>query len=77
MVSMDFLKLVIFANVVAWPLGYYAMNRWLRGFAFRIDIKIWIFLLAAALAAVVSVLTVGYQAVKAAASNPVDSLRYE
>ena len=77
MVSMDFLKLVIFANVAAWPLAYYAMSRWLRGFAFRIDIKLWIFLLAAVLAAAVALITVGYQAVKAAVANPVESLRYE
>ncbi len=77
MVSMDFLKLVIFANVVAWPLAYYVMKRWLQGFAFRIDMEIWIFLTAAALAAAVALLTVGFQAVKAAASDPVESLRYE
>lgn len=77
MVSMDFLKLVIFANIFAWPLGYYAMSRWLRGFAFRIDIKIGFFLLSAVMAAVVALLTVGFQAVKAAASDPVESLRYE
>lgn len=77
MVTMDFLKLVIFASVVSWPLAYYAMNRWLRSFAFRIDIELWVFLLAAVLAAVVSLLTVGFQAVKAAVANPVESLRYE
>ncbi len=77
MVSMDFLKLVLFANVAAWPLAYYAMNRWLQSFAFRIDIKLWIFLLAAVLAAAIALLTVGYQAMKAAVANPVESLRYE
>jgi putative ABC transport system permease protein len=77
MVSMDFLKLVLFANVAAWPLAYYAMSRWIRSFAFRIDIKLWIFLLAAVLAAAIALLTVGYQTVKAAVSNPVESLRYE
>jgi len=77
MVSMEFIKLVVFANIIAWPLGYYAMKRWLRGFAFRIDINVWIFLLAAVLAAAVALLTVGFQAVKAAASSPVESLRYE
>ena len=77
MVSMDFLKLVIFANVVAWPLAYYAMSRWLRSFAFRIDIKLGVFLFAAFIAAAIALLTVGLQAVKAANANPVESLRYE
>jgi putative ABC transport system permease protein len=77
MVSMDFLKLVIFANLIAWPLAYYAMNRWLRSFAFRIDIKLWVFLLAAVIATAIALLTVGLQAAKAALANPVESLRYE
>jgi putative ABC transport system permease protein len=77
MVTMDFLKLVILASAVAWPLAYYAMSRWLRSFAFRIDMEWWIFALAALLAAAVALLTVGSQAVKAAVSNPVESLRYE
>lgn len=77
MVSMDFLKLVIFANVIAWPMAYFAMNRWLRGFAFRIDITLDVFLLAALIAAAIALLTVGLQAAKAAIANPVESLRYE
>jgi putative ABC transport system permease protein len=77
MVSMDFLKLVIFANIIAWPMAYYAMSRWLRSFAFRIDIKFGVFLLAAVIAAVIALLTVGLQAAKAALANPVESLRYE
>jgi len=77
MVSMDFLKLVIFANLIAWPLAYYAMNRWLRSFVFRIDIKLWVFLLAAVIATAIALLTVGLQAAKAALANPVESLRYE
>ncbi len=77
MVSMDFLKLVIFANVIAWPMAYYAMSRWLRGFAFRIDITLGVFLLAALIAAAIALLTVGLQAAKAALANPVESLRYE
>jgi putative ABC transport system permease protein len=77
MVSMDFLKLVIFANVIAWPMAYYAMSRWLRSFAFRIDITLGVFLLAALIAAAIALLTVGLQVVKAAVANPVESLRYE
>jgi putative ABC transport system permease protein len=77
LVSMDFLKLVIFANIIAWPLAYYAMNRWLRSFAFRIDVEIWVFLLAAILSGGIAVLTLSYQAVKAALADPVESLRFE
>ena len=77
MVSMDFLKLVIFANIIAWPMAYYAMSRWLRSFAFRIDIKFGVFLLTAVITAAIALLTVGFQAAKAALANPVESLRYE
>ncbi len=77
MVSIDFLKLVFIANILAWPIAYYAMSRWLRSFAFRIDIQVWVFLLAALVAAAIALLTVGSQAVRAAMANPVESLRYE
>ncbi len=76
-VSMEFLKLVIFANVTAWPLAYFVMSRWLRNFAFRIDVEIWTFLLAAVLVGAIAVLTVSLQTIKAALANPVESLRYE
>jgi len=77
MVSMEYLKMVLFANIIAWPMAYYAMNRWLRTFAFRIDLELWIFLLAAFIAVAVAVLTVSMQAVRAALADPVESLRYE
>ncbi len=77
MVSLDFLKLVFFANIIAWPLSYYVMNRWLQNFAFRIDVKIWIFLLAAILSGGIAVLTLSTQAIKAAVADPVESLRFE
>jgi putative ABC transport system permease protein len=77
MVSMEFLKLVILSNIAAWPLAYFAMSRWLRNFAFRIDVEIWIFLLAAVLVGAIAVLTVSLQTIKAALANPVESLRYE
>jgi putative ABC transport system permease protein len=77
MVSVDFLKLVILANLIAWPLAYYAMNRWLQNIAFRIDMKIWIFVLAAILSGGIAILTLSYQAIRAAIADPVESLRYE
>jgi putative ABC transport system permease protein len=58
-------------------MAYYAMSRWLRSFAFRIDIKFGVFVLAAVIAAAIALLTVGLQAAKAALANPVESLRYE
>ena len=77
LLSRDFLKWVAAANILAWPVAYYAMNRWLQSFAFRASIGWEIFLLSAGMALVISLLTVSYQSVKAATANPVDSLRYE
>jgi putative ABC transport system permease protein len=75
--SREFIKWVLIANIIAWPLAYLAMNRWLQNFAYRISIGIGTFILAALLALLIALLTVGYQAVRAARANPVDSLRYE
>lgn len=75
--SREFVGLVLLANVVAWPLAYYAMSRWLRGFAYRIGLGPGAFVLAAFVALAVAVLTVGAQTLRAASANPVDSLRYE
>jgi putative ABC transport system permease protein len=72
-----FLKLVLLANLVAWPLAWFVMNRWMQNFAYRIDLSIWMFLLAAALAFFIALIIISLQTVKAALKNPVDSLRYE
>jgi putative ABC transport system permease protein len=77
LLSKEFTKWVLLANIIAWPLAYFAMNRWLQNFAYRINIGLGIFVLAGVLALVISLLTVGYQAIKAARSNPVEALRYE
>ncbi|MBA7661266.1 hypothetical protein ES703_69281 [subsurface metagenome] len=77
MLSREFVILVLVANVLAWPVAWYAMNRWLQNFAYRIDLSWWIFVLAGALALVIALATVSTQAIKAATANPVDSLRYE
>lgn len=77
LMSKDFLKLIVLANVLAWPVAYYAMNTWLEDFAFRIKIGIDTFLLAGGLALFIALLTVSYQAVRAALANPVESLRCE
>ena len=77
LLTKEFAKCVLIANIIAWPIAYYAMHRWLQGFAYRINIGPWTFILAAALALIIALLTVSYQAIKAATANPVDSLRYE
>ena len=75
--TIDFLKLVGIAILISLPLGWYVMNKWLEDFTYRINIPWWVFLLAAFLAVLISVLTVSYQSIKAAIVNPVKSLRSE
>jgi putative ABC transport system permease protein len=77
LLNKDFVKRVLVANLIAWPLAYYAMNKWLQNFAYRIRINIWMFLVSAVIALVIALLTVSYQSLRAARGNPVDSLRYE
>lgn len=77
MLTRDYLRLVAIAIAVAAPLAYYGMQQWLADFAYRIEIRWWMFGLAGALAGAVAVLTVGFQSVKAAIANPVKSLRNE
>jgi putative ABC transport system permease protein len=75
--SLDFARLVIISNAIAWPLGYVVMNRWLQGYAYRTSIGPWMFILAGGLGLLIALLSVGYQTLRAATANPVDSLRYE
>ncbi len=77
MMSKAFLILVAIANLIAWPAAYFIMKKWLQNFAYRIDMGLWIFALAASLALFIALLTIAFQSVKAATANPVDSLRYE
>ena len=77
LLSKDFVKLVIIAAVIAFPLAWWAMNTWLADFAYRVQVSWWIYLLAGVLALLVALATVSAQAVKAALSNPVKSLRTE
>ncbi|UCE41067.1 MAG: ABC transporter permease [Candidatus Aminicenantes bacterium] len=76
-ISRGFTKWVLLANIIAWPVAYYFMNKWLQNFAYRIDLSVWIFLLSGLAAFIIALLTVSYQSIKAATANPVDSLRYE
>ena len=77
LLSKDFLKLVLIANLIAWPIAYYAMNQWLQSFAYRINLSIGTFILSGLIALLIALLTVSYQAIKAARANPVEALRYE
>jgi putative ABC transport system permease protein len=77
LLSKEFLILVALANLIAWPIAYYAMSRWLEEFAYRISIGLETFLLAAIFALIISLITVSTQAVRASLANPVDALRYE
>ena len=77
LISKDFLKLVIMAIVIATPVGWFAMNKWLQGFAYRVNISWGVFVFAGTLATVIALLTISFQAIKAAIASPVKSLRTE
>ncbi|WP_419800874.1 ABC transporter permease [Mucilaginibacter sp.] len=77
LVSKDFIKLVLIASVLAFPIAYWVMNNWLQNFAYRIEISWWIFGLSSLIAIVIALATISFQAVKAALANPVKSLRSE
>jgi putative ABC transport system permease protein len=77
LLSLDFLKLVALAALIAFPIAWYAMHNWLHDFAYRISIQWWIFGIAGLLAAMVALATISFQALKAALANPIKSLRTE
>ena len=77
LISKDFIKLVAIAFVIASPLAWYFMDKWLQDFAYRIHLTAWIFIIAGVAAAAIALITVGAQAIKAAVANPVKSLRTE
>ena len=75
--SKELLFLVVIANCFAWPLAYFASQLWLQDFAYRIDVSIWYFLLSSLLATGIALLTISSTTIKAALTNPVESLRTE
>jgi putative ABC transport system permease protein len=77
LLSRDFLKLVLIASCVAFPLAWWGTNRWLQEYAYHIEVGWWVYALAAVIATGIALLTVSYQAIKSALSNPVNSLRSE
>jgi putative ABC transport system permease protein len=77
LLSKEFIVWVIIANIIAWPIAWYGVNKWLEDFAYRIDLTVWPFVLAGMSALAIAIVTVSFQAIKAASANPVESLRYE
>lgn len=77
MLSKEFIILILISNVIAWPIIYFAMNRWLQGFEYRASIDFLVFGLALVVVIVVALITISFQTIKSARLNPVESLRYE
>jgi putative ABC transport system permease protein len=77
MLSMNFVKLVFIAIVIATPIAYYAMTQWLQDFTYRVQLSWWMFALAGGAAIMIALATVSYQSIKAALMNPVKSLKAE
>ena len=77
LLSIGFIKWIMLANIISWPIAYLAMNKWLQNFAYRINMNVWMFILSGLSTLVIALLTVSYQTLKAATANPLNSLRYE
>jgi putative ABC transport system permease protein len=77
MLTKDFTKWVVIANLIAWPVSFFVMNKWLQNFAYRIELNWIVFVLSGLIALAIAIVTVSLQAVKAALTNPVNSLKYE
>jgi len=77
LLSRNFLKLVLLANIIAWPIAWWGVNYWLKDFAYRINIQWWIFVVAGVTSILIAFFTVSFQSIKAAVANPVNSLRSE
>jgi len=75
--SKEYLKWIIFGNIIAWPTAYFFINKWLQNFAYRINISWLIFIIAFISVIFIAFISVSYQSIKAANKNPADSLRYE
>jgi hypothetical protein len=77
LLSSELARLVLLANIIAWPVAWYLLNRWLQSFLYRTHIRFDIFIFAGVMTFITALITVSYQSIKAATANPVDSLRYE
>lgn len=77
LLSKEFTIWVLVANIISWPAAYYLMNNWLQTFAYHVDLTVWIFLFSGLIALLIAWLTVSYQSIKIARTNPANSIRYE
>jgi len=77
LLASDFSKWVLIANLIAWPLAWFSMHRWLQNFAYQTTINLWFFLFAGLLTLFVALITISFQTIKTAMSNPVDILKCE
>ena len=77
LLSKDFMRLIIIAILIAFPLAWWAMNGWLNGFAYHISISLWLFVIAGAVIIMIALATLCYQSIKTAVMNPIKSLRTE
>ena len=77
LLSKNFVMLAGIANLIAWPVAYYMMSGWLQNYAYRTSLNVAIFLMATILAMMIVLVTVSYQAIRAALANPIEVLRYE
>jgi len=77
LLSKEFVKWVLVANIIGWPVAYFVMNKWLQTFAYRVDISVWMFAFSSFLVLIIALLTVSYQSIKTAIADPINSLRYE
>ncbi|MHA4739478.1 ABC transporter permease [Dyadobacter sp. MSC1_007] len=75
LLSKDFLTLVLISNLIAFPVAWWAVDKWLQEYAYHVNLEWWIFILAAALAVVIALLTVSYQSIKASLTNPLENLK--
>lgn len=77
LISKEFTKLILIANIISWPVAFYVMSRWLRSFAYRSSIDWWVFIFSSFLVLTIALITVSYQSIKSALTNPADILKYE
>ena len=77
LITREFILLIVIANIIAWPIAYFVMKRWLENFAYRASVSWEIFVIAGAVAMLTALITISYQAIRAALSNPVDAIKYE
>ncbi|MCK5050621.1 MAG: FtsX-like permease family protein, partial [Candidatus Cloacimonetes bacterium] len=76
-ISAEFLKLVLIANVIAWPVSYLLVNKWLASFPYKVEISVLVFITAAAIAMGIALITISYTVIRSAAGNPIECIRYE